>query len=807
MRRLFAGGILDASALAFAPNFWGKPMSSSLPVATLGTPRIGPRRELKLALESYWSGKSTERDLLDTAAALRAANWARQKARGVTVIPSNDFSFYDQVLDTSVMVGAIPEIYGWKGGPVGLATYFAMARGAQSETEPHTSCGHAHHDHEHSHGAPAQEMTKWFDTNYHYMVPEFATGQRFALSSLKAVDEYREAKSLGYDTRPVLLGPVTYLKLGKSKDASLDPLSLLGELLPVYIDVLRRLSANGAEWVQIDEPCLVLDLDEAARDALRRTYATIAHALPQLKIMLTTYFGGLGDNLDTAVTLPVAGLHLDLVRAPAQLEEVLTKAPRGLVLSLGMIDGRNIWRANLPALLDRLEPVVARRGTDHVQIAPSCSLLHTPIDLDLETDLDSDLKSWLAFSVQKMGELSVLGKALAGGRDSVGDALDASAAAAAARKASPKVHDAAVAARVAAVTPSMTDRKSPFAARAKLQRERFNLPAFPTTTIGSFPQTAEVRKARSAHAKGLISDADYEQFLREETERTVRWQEEIGLDVLVHGEFERNDMVQYFGEQLAGFAFTKHGWVQSYGSRCVRPPILFGDVSRPQPMTVGWWTYSQSLTMRPMKGMLTGPVTILNWSFIRDDIPRSASCRQIALAIRDEVIDLEKAGAAMIQIDEAALREGLPLRKSEWKGYLDWAVGSFRLCASGVTDATQVHTHMCYSEFNDIIDAIAAMDADVISIETSRSKMELLDAFKTYRYPNEIGPGVYDIHSPRVPEVGEMTSLMKLARLQLADEQLWINPDCGLKTRKWEEVRPALVNMVEAARHVRAAAR
>ncbi len=807
MRRLFAGGIPDASALAFAPNFWGKPMSSSLPVATLGTPRIGPRRELKLALESYWSGKSTEKDLLDTAAALRAANWARQKARGVTVIPSNDFSFYDQVLDTSLMVGAIPEIYGWKGGPVGLPTYFAMARGAQGETEPHTSCGHAHHDHEHSHGAPAQEMTKWFDTNYHYMVPEFATGQRFALSSLKAVDEYREAKSLGYDTRPVLLGPVTFLKLGKSKDASLDPLSLLGELLPVYIDVLRRLSANGAEWVQIDEPCLVLDLDEAARDALRRTYATIAHALPQLKVMLTTYFGGLGDNLDTAVALPVAGLHLDLVRAPTQLEGVLAKAPHGLVLSLGMIDGRNIWRANLPALLDRLEPVVAKRGTDHVQIAPSCSLLHTPIDLDLETDLDVDLKSWLAFSVQKMGELSVLGKALAGGRDSVREALDASAAAAAARRASPKVHDSAVAARVAAVTPSMTDRQSPFAARARLQRERFNLPVFPTTTIGSFPQTTEVRKARSAHAKGLISDADYEQFLREETERTVRWQEEIGLDVLVHGEFERNDMVQYFGEQLAGFAFTKHGWVQSYGSRCVRPPILFGDVSRPKPMTVGWWTYSQSLTSKPMKGMLTGPVTILNWSFVRDDIPRSASCRQIALAIRDEVVDLETAGAAMIQIDEAALREGLPLRKGEWKSYLDWAVGSFRLCAAGVADATQVHTHMCYSEFNDIIDAIAAMDADVISIETSRSKMELLDAFKTYRYPNEIGPGVYDIHSPRVPEVGEMTSLMKLARLRLADEQLWINPDCGLKTRKWEEVRPALVNMVEAARHVRVAAR
>jgi 5-methyltetrahydropteroyltriglutamate--homocysteine methyltransferase len=778
----------------------------SLPVASLGTPRIGPRRELKLALESYWSGKSNENTLLEAAAGLRAANWARQKALGVSVIPSNDFSLYDQVLDTSVMVGAIPSIYGWKEGPVSLATYFAMARGSQGEIEPQTSCGHAHHDHEHSHGAPAQEMTKWFDTNYHYMVPEFAAGQRFELSSLKAVDEYREAKGLGYETRPVLLGPVTYLKLGKSKDASLDPLFLLGELLPVYIDLLRRLSANGAEWVQIDEPCLVLDLDEASCKALRQTYATLAHALPHLKIMLATYFGGLGGNIETALSLPVDGLHLDLVRAPEQLANVIARAPQGLVLSLGVIDGRNIWRADLPALLDRLEPVVARRGTDHVQIAPSCSLLHTPIDLELETDLDPDLKSWLSFSVQKMAELATLGRALGSGRASVKDALSDSTAAAAARKASPKVHDAAVASRIAAVTAEMSNRKSAFAARAAIQREHFKLPAFPTTTIGSFPQTSEVRKARSAHAKGTLSNADYERFLREETARAVRWQEEIGLDVLVHGEFERNDMVQYFGEQLAGFAFTKAGWVQSYGSRCVRPPILFGDVSRPRPMTVDWWSYAQSLTTKPMKGMLTGPVTILNWSFVRNDVPRSTACRQIALAIRDEVADLEKAGATMIQIDEAALREGLPLRRSEWASYLDWSVGSFRLCASGVADATQVHTHMCYAEFNDIIDAIGAMDADVISIETSRSKMELLDAFRTYRYPNEIGPGVYDIHSPRVPDVAEMTELLQLARKRLLDQQLWVNPDCGLKTRKWEEVRPAIANMVKAAQLLRTAA-
>jgi len=776
---------------------------SSVSVATLGTPRIGPRRELKTALESFWAGKSDESSLLEVAAGLRAANWARQKARGITVIPSNDFSFYDQVLDTSVMVGAIPAIYGWTGGLAPLSTYFAMARGAQGKAEPQASCGHAHHASEPAHGVPAQEMTKWFDTNYHYMVPEFSAGQRFALASLKPVEEYREAKSLGYETRPVLLGPVSFLKLGKAKDASFDPLTLLGNLLPVYLDVLRQLSDSGATWVQMDEPCLVLDLDEAAHEALRHTYATIAEALPQLKVMLTTYFGALGDNLDTAVSLPVAGLHLDLVRAPEQLDQVVAKAPQNLVLSLGVVDGRNIWRTDLEKVLARIEPIVARRGNDLVQIAPSCSLLHSPIDLDLETNLDPEVKGWLAFAVQKMGELSTLGGALSGGRDSVKSALAESTAAAAARKASPKVNDKVVAERMAAVTEAFARRKTEFTGRAKLQRTRFNLPAFPTTTIGSFPQTPEVRKARAAHDKGQLSAPEYEAFLREETARTVRWQEEIGLDVLVHGEFERNDMVQYFGEQLAGFAFTRHGWVQSYGSRCVRPPILYGDVSRPKPMTVEWWRYAQSLTKKPMKGMLTGPVTILNWSFVRDDVPRSQASKQIALAIRDEVLDLEAAGATMIQIDEAALREGLPLRQSDWSSYLDWAVESFRICASGVADQTQIHTHMCYSEFNQIIDAIAAMDADVISIETSRSKMELLEAFRSYEYPNEIGPGVYDIHSPRVPDIAEMTELLRLARQRLRDEQLWVNPDCGLKTRKWEEVRPALINMVQAARELR----
>ncbi len=773
---------------------------ASIAVATLGTPRIGPHRELKTALESFWSGKIDEASLVKTATQLRADNWARQKARGITVIPSNDFSFYDQVLDTSIMVGAIPEVYNWKGGPVSLATYFAMARGSQGNDE---ACEHGHAHHHRGHGAPAQEMTKWFDTNYHYMVPEFSKNQIFALSSTKPIDEYKEAKALGYQTRPVLVGPVTFLKLGKSPDASFNNLSLLDKLVPVYAEVLKHLAAEGADWVQIDEPCLVLDLDAAARDALKKAYAELAKTAPQIKIMLNTYFGALGDNLDAAAALPVAGLHIDLIRAPEQLDAVLKAVKPDVVLSLGVIDGRNIWRANLPAILDRIEQVVARRGAHLMEIAPSCSLLHVPVDLERETKLDADVKSWLAFSLQKMTELSVLGKALAGGRDAAKDDLAASAAAAAARSTSPKVHNRSVGERVVAITADMANRRNTFAKRAQVQRARFKLPAFPTTTIGSFPQTSEVRKARAAFTKGTIDQADYDNFLREETKRTVAWQEEIGLDVLVHGEFERNDMVQYFGEQLSGFAFTQHAWVQSYGSRCVRPPILFGDVSRPQPMTVEWWKYAQSLTKRPMKGMLTGPVTILNWSFVRDDIPRSESCRQIALAIRDEVSDLEKAGATMIQIDEAALREGLPLRRSEWKAYLDWAVGSFRITASGVRDETQIHTHMCYSEFNDIIGAIGAMDADVISIETSRSKMELLDAFVTYKYPNEIGPGVYDIHSPRVPEVPEMMELIGKARRNLSPDQIWINPDCGLKTRGWPEVRSALTNMVEAARQAR----
>lgn len=769
----------------------------ALPVATLGTPRIGLRRELKTALESFWASKSDEAALRHTARALRAVNWGRQEARGVTVIPSNDFSFYDHVLDTSVMVGAIPARYGWQGGDVGLDTYFAMARGSNGHAE---GCGPGCTV-RHGGGIPALEMTKWFDTNYHYMVPEFTVDQTFTLTSQKPVDEFLEAKALGYHTRPVLLGPVTYLRLGKSEDG--NAIALIDRLIPVYIDLLKRLRDAGAEWVQIDEPVLALDSDIATAAGLQKAYAAFAHEVPGLKLLVASYFGGLEDNLDLAVALPVAGLHIDLVRAPEQLEPVLAKAPKDLVLSLGVIDGRNIWRADLAKILDWLEPVIAAHGRERFQLAPSCSLLHTPIDLDQEEALDGDVRSWLAFSVQKMSELNTLSRALAQGRDSVRDTLGSAISAAAARRNSRKVHDRSVANRLKAVTPEHSQRHSPFEARAVLQRQRFNLPAFPTTTIGSFPQTAEVRQARSAHAKGQIDDSGYDQFLKEETGRAIRWQEEIGLDVLVHGEFERNDMVQYFGEQLSGFAFTKHAWVQSYGSRCVRPPVLYGDVSRPRAMTVEWWRYAQSLTTKPVKGMLTGPVTILNWSFVRDDLPRSEVCRQIALAIRDEVEDLETAGAGMIQIDEAALREGLPLRRRDWQTYLDWAVDAFRLSASGVSDETQIHTHMCYSEFNDILDSVAAMDADVISIETSRSRMELLDAFRTHKYPNDIGPGVYDIHSPRVPDTSEMTDLLSLARQRLNDRQLWVNPDCGLKTRGWDETKAALVNMVEAAKHLR----
>ncbi len=774
-------------------------------VATLGFPRIGPKRELKTALESYWTASSNAAALLATAADLRAACWQQQRELGADIIPSNDFSLYDHVLDTSAMVGAVPAVYGWQGGEVSLKTYFAVARGTTGEDAAGSGAGHSRddagcgHGHANCGGAPAAEMTKWFDTNYHYLVPEFTVDQQFHLASHKALNEYTEARALGIETRPVLLGPVSYLLLGKTAGSAFDPLTLLPGLLPVYVEVLKALSAAGAASVQIDEPCLVLDLTAAAQAAFVTAYAELAKAGP--KLILTTYFGALGDNLATALALPVHGVHIDLVRAPEQLAAVLEAARPDLVLSLGVIDGRNIWKADLNAILDRVDPIVA--AGREVILAPSCSLLHSPIDLARETALDGEVTNWLAFAVQKIAELAVLAKALNQGRDSVRAVLDAATAAVASRRVSARINNPAVQARAAVSDQKLSRRLSPFQARRRVQREKLQLPDYPTTTIGSFPQTPEIRKARADHDRHLIDDAAYEVFLRSETAAAVRWQEEVGLDVLVHGEFERNDMVQYFGEQLAGFAFTKHAWVQSYGSRYVRPPIIYGDVSRPQPMTVEWWRYAQSLTARPMKGMLTGPVTILNWSFVRDDQPRSTTCRQLAFAIRDEVVDLEQAGAPIIQIDEAALREGLPLRQGDWQHYLEWAIECFRITASGVEDATQIHTHMCYSEFNDIIASIGAMDADVISIETARSKMELLDAFAGYRYPAEIGPGVYDIHSPRVPAAEEMSLLLSAAAGRLPADQLWVNPDCGLKTRKWPEVRLAIENMVAAARSAR----
>jgi len=680
------------------------------------------------------------------------------------------------------MVGAIPERFGWRGGPVELDTYFALARGSAD--------------------LPALEMTKWFDTNYHYLVPELAPDQEFVLATTKPVDEYLEAKSLGFETRPVLLGPATFLLLAKSSRGTSDRVRMLAGLLPVYVELLRALEAAGAGWVQIDEPCLVLDLDERTGGALHLAYQALAEA-SAVKLLLTTYFGGLGDNLETALALPVAGLHLDLVRAPEQLDEVIERAREELVLSLGLVDGRNVWRTDLTAALARLETVAERRGAERLMIGPSCSLLHVPVDLELETGIDDELRSWLAFAVQKIEELAVLGRGLSEGREAVADELARSDAAVAARRSSARIHSPAVAARLEAVTPEMAHRANASPARHKKQQAVLALPLLPTTTIGSLPQTAEVRSARASLTSGKATREEYDSFLRTETERAIRWQEEIGVDVLVHGEFERNDMVQYFAEQLDGYAFTTAGWVQSYGSRCVRPPIILGDISRPEPMTVAWSTYAQSLTSRPVKGMLTGPVTMMQWSFVRDDLPRETVCRQLALALRDEVRDLEAAGIGVIQIDEPALREGLPLRASERADYLAWAVECFRLASSGVDDETQIHTHMCYSDFNDIIEAIGALDADVISIESARSRMELLNAFESYRYPHEIGPGVYDIHSPRVPTAEEMRDLIVEAARRIPVEQLWVNPDCGLKTRSWTEAKPAVANLVEAAKEAR----
>ncbi|RRN45059.1 5-methyltetrahydropteroyltriglutamate--homocysteine S-methyltransferase [Lautropia dentalis] len=819
----------------------------------LGFPRIGAKRELKFALESYWKGQSSREALRATGRELRARHWQEQD--GLDLVPVGDFSFYDQVLDMSFLLGNLPErVQGFRGDM--LDNYFRVARGRSvqrsfgyaekaaqtagaTDVQPAVAASLSEAASKEAGGAgnaadsafappvasgadadccppvAAGEMTKWFDTNYHYIVPEFSAGMTFRLDASRLLEQLAEAKAQGVKAKPVIIGPVTYLAIGKARDGS-DRLALLDRLLPVYAELLDVLAAEGVEWVQVDEPILVTELDKAWQHAFNTAYHQLKSH--RVKLLVATYFGQLQDNAYLLANLPVAGVHVDAVRGRDDVLPLVNLLPSHKVLSVGVIDGRNIWKTDLDATLDWLAPLAKKLG-DRLWLAPSCSLLHVPVDLASEADegasLDAEIRSWLAFAVQKLDELRVLARALNEGRDAVKAELDANRAALASRRRSPRVTDPAVQAVVKAVdaaiaqtSPSLRpdQRLSAHAVRAQKQAAILNLPPYPTTTIGSFPQTAEIRLARREHKAGRLDDAGYEAAMKEEIARCVHEQEALDLDVLVHGEPERNDMVEYFGEQLQGYAFSRFGWVQSYGSRCVKPPILFGDISRPQPMTVGWTTYAQSLTQRPMKGMLTGPVTMLNWSFVRDDQPRSVSCRQLALAIRDEVLDLERAGVKVIQIDEAALREGLPLRRAQWQAYLDWAVESFRITANGVQDETQIHTHMCYSEFNDIMAAIAAMDADVITIETSRSNMELLDAFEDFRYPNDIGPGVYDIHSPNIPDAAQVVSLMQKAAERIPAAHLWVNPDCGLKTRQWAEVIPALQHMVAAAKTLRQAA-
>lgn len=756
---------------------------------SLGFPRIGADRELKKALEAYWKGDLSEDELRQIGRQLRAAHWQLQADAGIDLLPVGDFAWYDQVLTHSLMFGVVPERFRPEDGVPTLDTLFAMARGVTKGC-----CGG---------GAQAQEMTKWFDTNYHYLVPEFTADQQFGLFWTQLFEEVEEARALGHAVKPVLIGPLTYLWQGKAKGEAFDKLELLDRLLPVYGEVLERLAAQGVEWVQIDEPILVLDLPQDWKNAFERAYNQLQRA--PLKKLIATYFGGLEDNLGLAVSLPVDGLHIDLVRAPEQYPVILDRLPAYKVLSLGMVDGRNVWRCDLDRAVNVLRHAAERLG-ERLWVAPSCSLLHTPVDLAREDRLDAELKSWLAFAVQKCAEVSILTRALNVPDDAqVQDVLRASRAVQAARSRSPRIHKPEVQARLAAIEPRHSHRQSPFAERIDKQRARLDLPRFPTTTIGSFPQTPGIRLARQAFKQGQLALSDYTEAMQAEIRHAVAVQEQLGLDVLVHGEAERNDMVEYFAEQLDGYAFTRFGWVQSYGSRCVKPAVIYGDLSRPAPMTVEWIRYAQQQTKKVMKGMLTGPVTMLMWSFTRDDLSREQQARQLALAIRDEVCDLEAAGIRIVQIDEAAFREGLPLRRAQWQGYLDWAVEAFRLSASGVCDETQIHTHMCYSEFNDVIKSIAAMDADVITIETSRSQMELLEAFRAFDYPNDIGPGVYDIHSPRVPDTGEMVQLLEKACERIPAERLWVNPDCGLKTRSWPETEAALVNMVAAARQLRTA--
>ncbi|MGH6646995.1 5-methyltetrahydropteroyltriglutamate--homocysteine S-methyltransferase [Aquabacterium sp.] len=746
----------------------------------LGFPRIGAHRELKFAQESFWRGESDEATLRGVGRELRQRHWQAQRDAGLGTVAVGDFAWYDQMLNTSALLGALPQRFGFDPRQLSLSQYFELARGNQAQ--------------------PAMEMTKWFDTNYHYLVPELDAQTTFDGGVDWLFEDIDEALAQGLAVKPVLVGPITYLWLSKSHAPGFDRLSLLPKIVAAYQRILARLADRGIGWVQMDEPALCLDLDPNWRAAYAPAYADLAGT--GVKLLLATYFDTAADHAVLATQLPVQGFHIDLVRAPQQLKAWCQVLPAEAVLSVGVIDGRNIWRTDLRKVLGLLQPLQAELG-DRLWVAPSCSLLHTPVSLDHEHQLDAEIKSWLAFAFEKLDELQVLGKALNQGEASVSAELAASDAVQASRRGSRRVVNDLVQKRLAAVTTAMAHRASPFAQRIEKQRQALQLPPLPTTTIGSFPQTAAIRQTRAAFKRGDMNALDYLQRIRSEIELAVRKQEALGLDVLVHGEAERNDMVEYFGELLWGYAFSENGWVQSYGSRCVKPPIIYGDVFRPEPMTVETTRYAQSLTDRLMKGMLTGPVTMLQWSFVRDDQPRETTALQLALAIREEVSDLEKAGIRVIQIDEPAIREGLPLRRGDWAAYLEWAVRAFKISAASVADETQIHTHMCYAEFNDILPSIAAMDADVITIETSRSAMELLDGFGAFDYPNEIGPGVYDIHSPRVPGVEAMLKLLERACEVIPPQRLWVNPDCGLKTRGWPETEAALSNMVKAAKALR----
>ncbi|KAI0347233.1 cobalamin-independent methionine synthase [Trametopsis cervina] len=757
--------------------------------SVLGFPRIGANREIKKAVEAYWAGKLSADELTKVAAEVRKTSWTDLKERGVDLIPSGDFSLYDHVLDHSAAFNVIPKRYlGHNLSP--LDVYFAMGRGRQADGVD----------------VPASEMKKWFDSNYHFVVPEFSEETEFKLLFNKAVEEFKEAKAAGITTRPVVLGPVSFLVLGKAaKEASsgFQPISLLSKLLPLYKQLLGDLKAAGAEWVQVDEPILVLDAGSKYEKDFATAYAELAPVAP--KILLTTYYGRLDSNITFTAKLPVGGLHIDLDRAPGQLDEVLAAIkPTQLILSLGLVSGRNIWKTDIAASVKLGQKAIDVLGADRVIVATSSSLLHTPVTLAAENKLTAEQKDWFAFALEKAEEVSVIAAVLSGSQDAkVASAYEANKTSIAKRREFERTSDDAVRKRVAAITPDMLTRKNPFAVRKEVQKQKLNLPKFPTTTIGSFPQTKEIRQARAKLGKKEITEEQYNDFIKKEIQSVVDFQERIGLDVFVHGEPERNDMVQYFGERLNGFVFTQNGWVQSYGSRYVRPPIIVSDVSRPGPITVEWSKYAQSITTKPMKGMLTGPVTILNWSFPRADVSREVQSNQLALALRDEVIDLENAGISAVQVDEPALREGLPLRKADWAEYLSWSTSSFKLATAGVTDALQTHSHFCYSDFDDIFTSIQDLDADVISIEASKSDMKLLNTFRHYGYSNQIGPGVYDIHSPRIPSEEEIKDRIASMLAILPADGLVINPDCGLKTRGWKETEASLTNLVNAARWAR----